>query len=214
MNKTNIAVFWAAIAIGASYMVPILTDMSCPAVIAWKVAGVATLTLWAGLSALSVDGWLITAVMMFGALGDGLLSAYGLATGALAFVIGHCVAIMLYLRNRRTNVSASQRALGLLVIPASLCIVWAVLHNAEGWWHAAIYTFFVAAMAAMAWTSRFPRYRTGLGAMAFLASDLFIFANEGGLMSEIQSALTIWPLYFAGQAMIVWGVVRTQQREI
>jgi uncharacterized membrane protein YhhN len=69
-------------------------------------------------------------------------------------------------------------------------------------------------MAAAAWTSRFPRYRTGVGAMAFLASDLFIFANEGGLMGEMQSALTIWPLYFAGQAMIVWGVVSTQQREI
>ena len=56
MNKTNIAVYWVAIAIGASYMVPILTDMSGPAVIAWKVAGVAALTLWACLSARSVDG--------------------------------------------------------------------------------------------------------------------------------------------------------------
>jgi uncharacterized membrane protein YhhN len=214
MSRTNFVIFWAAIIVGASYMIPTLADWSGPEIIVWKVAGVALLALWAGLSARSIDCWLITAVMMFGAMGDGLLSIYGLATGAVAFVIGHCLAIFLYMRNRRTRLSRSQKALGIFTIPASLCIVWSVLHGADGWWHAAIYTFFVAGMAAAAWTSRFPRYRTGLGAMAFLASDLFIFANEGGLMGEMESALTIWPLYFAGQAMIVWGVVSTQQREI
>ena len=41
------------------------------------------------------------------------------------------------------------------------------------------YTGGVAIMAATAWVSRFPRYRTGIGAMAFLASDLLIFAGGG-----------------------------------
>ena len=62
-------------------------------------------------------------------------------------------------------------------------------------------------MVAMAWTSRFPRYYTGLGAVAFLASDLLIFAGEGAWAGSLVPLLLIWPLYFGGQAMIVWGVV-------
>src|SRR3546814_6089488 len=89
------------------------------------------------------------------------------------------LAIILYLTNRRAAMTPSQRLLGWLTMPATLIIVWAMLSPAPGWWHAAVYSPFVAAMAAAAWTSRFPRYRTGIGAMIFLASDLFIFAGEG-----------------------------------
>ena len=72
---------------------------------------------------------------------------------------------------------------------------------------------FVAAMAAAAWTSRFPRYRTGIGAMMFLASDLFIFAGEGEVLPKDVTMWLVWPLYFAGQALIAWGVVRTLGKE-
>jgi uncharacterized membrane protein YhhN len=156
---------------------------------------------------------MIAAALGFGALGDWLLDAKGLETGAVAFVVGHLIAIILYLTNRRAAMTPSQRLLGWLTMPATLIIVWAMLSPAPGWWHAAVYSLFVAAMAAAAWTSRFPRYRTGIGAMLFLASDLFIFAGEGAVLSKNVTMWLVWPFYFAGQALIAWGVVSTLAKE-
>jgi uncharacterized membrane protein YhhN len=75
----------------------------------------------------------------------------------------------------------------------------------------AIYTLFVAGMAAMAWHSNFPRYRVGLGAMAFVASDLLIFAREG-VLTEAGAGwigLAIWVLYYGGVLSMATGVVNT-----
>jgi len=72
-----------------------------------------------------------------------------------------------------------------------------------------IYTAFVASMAAAAWISRFPRYRTGIGAMMFLASDLLIFARMGPLAGDAWVSLAIWGLYLGGQVLITLGVTRT-----
>ena len=201
------AIWWAAIIAGVSYLAPVVGGWSGPAVIAWKGAGVGLLALWAVANARSLDGWLIAAVMALGALGDILLDARGLEIGAMAFAAGHLVAIWLYARNRRAVLSASQRGLALLLVPLSLAIVWALLRHDAGWWHAAIYAALVAAMAAMAWSSAFPRYRTGLGAVAFLVSDLLIFARLGGAVPPGIAGVLIWALYFGGQAMIAWGVV-------
>ena len=76
-----------------------------------------------------------------------------------------------------------------------------------------IYTAFVASMAAAAWISRFPRYRTGIGAMMFLASDLLIFARMGPLAGDVWVGFAIWGLYFGGQFLIAIGVTRTLEAE-
>ena len=52
-----------------------------------------------------------------------------------------------------------------------------------------------------------------IGAMLFLASDLFIFAGEGGVISKGVRMWLVWPLYFAGQALIAWGVVSMLSKE-
>ena len=49
--------------------------------------------------------------------------------------------------------------------------------------------------------------------MLFLASDLFIFAGEGGALSKDVTLWLVWPLYFAGQALIAWGAVWTLVKE-
>lgn len=204
--------WWAALLAGGSYMVPVLAGWEGPAMIAWKGAGVGLLALWAGVQARSRDGWLITLALAFGALGDVLLDAQGLETGGAAFALGHLFAIGLYATNRRESPSLSQRLLGVVLVPASLAIVWAMLAPAPGWWHAAIYTAIVAVMAASAWRSRFPRYRTGMGAILFLISDLLIFAGEGGAIAPVVRQWLVWPLYFGGQALIAWGVVTTLRK--
>ncbi|MGN7928772.1 lysoplasmalogenase [Sphingopyxis sp. 22461] len=198
---------------GISFFVAVFLRLDGPAIWAWKTSGVGLLAVWAAVNAREKTGWLIAAALGFGALGDYLLDAKGLETGAVAFVVGHIIAITLYLMTRRVQMTPSQRLLGWLTMPATLVIVWAMLSPAAGWWHAAVYSLFVAAMAAAAWTSRFPRYRTGMGAMMFLASDLFIFAGEGAVLSKDVTMWLVWPLYFAGQALIAWGVVGTLAKE-
>ena len=205
--------WWLALIGGISFFVAVHEHWTGPAIWVWKTTGVAFLAVWAAANAREKNGWLIAAALGFGALGDYLLDARGLVTGAAAFAIGHLIAITLYLTNRRAQMTGSQRLLGVLTIPATLVIVWAMLSPAPGWWHAAVYSLFVVAMAAAAWTSRFPRYRTGIGAMLFLASDLFIFAGEGEVLSRKVTMWLVWPLYFGGQALIAWGVVKTLASE-
>ena len=73
----------------------------------------------------------------------------------------------------------------------------------------ALYALGLSLMAAFAWTSRFPRYRVGLGALMFLVSDLLIFARSGPLAHAAWIGFSIWGLYYAGQALICLGVTGT-----
>ncbi len=203
--KAERIVLIAALIAGVSYVFADRFDTTTAAMIAWKGAGVALLALWCAMQARSADGWLIAAVMAFGAVGDVLLEAIGLGAGAAAFIIGHLVAIVLYLRNRREILSGSQRAMAIVVAIATPIITLSLVQGIGALFYAAG----LGLMAAAAWLSRFPRYRTGLGAMFFIASDLLIFARLGPLAASAWAGFLIWPLYFAGQALIATGVVRT-----
>ncbi len=212
------AVFAAALIAGSSFYLFVLwqtgqfvmglSSAAHSASIVWKGSGVALLALWCAMQARSADGRLIAAVMAFGALGDVLLETSGLTIGALAFVAGHVLAMLLYFRNWRPRITFSQRLLAALVVPLSVFIA-ATVVGAKDMVPIGVYTFFVSGMAASAWTSRFLRYRVGIGAMMFLVSDLLIFARMGPLAGSPLPGLLIWPLYFGGQALIAWGVVRT-----
>lgn len=195
----------ASLFFGLSY--PLIWDLNWPeaATTAWKGAGVGLLALAAAVEARSRNSWLLVAVLGFGALGDVLL-VRSMTIGALAFAVGHGVAIWLYLRNRRARLTPSQRMLALLVIPATVLIAWLLPADRAQAPGVAVYALIVAAMAAAAWTSRFPRYRTGIGAMMFVVSDLLIFARMGPLAGAAWAGLAIWLLYYAGQLLITLGV--------
>ena len=208
MKGISRTVFTAALVGGATYFLARKTGVDGAALAAWKGTGVGFLALWCAMQARSVDGWLIVAVMALGALGDVLLETSGLTVGAVAFVAGHVLAMLLYTRNQRTRLTVSQRLLAALVVPLSVSIALQLV-PAKDAISIAVYTIFVAGMAATAWTSRFSRYRVGIGAMMFLISDLLIFAKMGPLAGSVLPGLLIWPLYFAGQVLIASGVVRT-----
>lgn len=202
-------IFAAALAAGIAYFVVRRVGFGdVDWVIALKGICVGAMALWAGLQAKRLDGWLIAAVLVFGALGDVLIETHGLTAGALAFLAGHVVAILLYLRNR----------CGALWIAAAVTVAVA----AAAWWLPAArglaggIAFYAAGLGAMAGTaliSRFARDNVGLGALLFVASDLMIFADIGPLHGSAIPALTIWPLYVAGQASIAWGVVTALRQE-
>jgi uncharacterized membrane protein YhhN len=207
-NGTLRGIFAAALLAGVSFLGAHWLGVTGVLAIVWKGSGVALLALWCALQARSFDSQLIAAVMAFGALGDVLLETSGLTVGALAFVAGHVTAIFLYFRNGRPRITFSQCLLTALVVPLSVFIA-VLLVGPKDMVPIAVYTFVVSGMAASAWISRFPRYRTGIGAMMFLASDLLIFARLGPLAGSALPGLLIWPLYFAGQVLIAWGVTQT-----
>jgi uncharacterized membrane protein YhhN len=200
----------AAVVAGVSYLWPVISGHFGPVIIAWKAAGVGLLALYAALHARDADGWMIVAVMAFGATGDVLLDAVGLAVGAGAFAIGHLIAILVYFRNRRAMTTLSQKLAGAALAIGTPLIGYQLTELPE----VAFYSGSLGIMAGAAWLSRFPRYRTGIGAVLFVASDLLIFARMGALAGQSWVSPAIWALYFGGQALIVLGVTRTltQQR--
>jgi uncharacterized membrane protein YhhN len=176
--------------------------------IAWKMGGVGMLIGYALRKHRTGEFLLVAGVMAFWALGDGLLQL-DMVWGAIAFAIGHVIAIYLFLRHHRVHPVASQKLLAIAVFV--LAPVIAYFLPAERAWglQAAVYTLFVAAMAGTAWNSNFPRYRVGIGAMAFVASDLLIFARMGPLAGSAWADLAVWVLYYGGVLLIAVGVVTT-----
>jgi uncharacterized membrane protein YhhN len=199
--------FLAGLAAGTSYF--FIRDMDWPFALlaAWKGAGVACFALWAALHARGIDGWLIAAALACGALGDVLIES-DLIQGAIGFLAGHVFATMLYLRNRRRPLL--QAVALAMAVSAVAFLLPDQRSEAPG---IALYALGLGIMAGTAWISRFPRATVGIGALLFVVSDLFLFARMGPLAGSLLPDLTVWPFYFAGQALIAWGVVTSLRRE-
>lgn len=211
-SRLSHIVLGASVAGGVSYMGSRFAPGPEPVMLAWKGSGVALLALYAALKAVGREGWLLTAVMAFGALGDVLLNAFGLTVGAVAFLAGHVTAVALYWTNRRLDLTRGQRLAGALMAPLVVAAAYELPADRALAPGVALYATGLAAMTATAWMSRFPRPLVGLGAMAFLVSDLLIFAQTGPLAHNALAGFAVWPLYYAGQLMICLGVTRTLAR--
>jgi len=212
MPQTNMLARWvliASILAGVSYVAAWDLGLPKAAELTWKGLGVSLLAVYAALKARDLDGWLLVAVMAFGALGDVLLGAAGLTVGALAFLAGHLIAIGLYLRNRRAALSRSQLALAVVLVPATVIIAFLLPSDRAGAPGVAFYSLGLSLMAATAWTSRFHRFRVGIGAVMFVVSDLLIFGRAGPLPDNFLTGLGVWGLYYFGQLLICVGVTKT-----
>ncbi len=173
---------------------------------AWKGAGVALLAVYALVRHTGADSRQIAMVMGFGALGDVLIEL-SLELGAVAFLIGHLIAIHLYWRHRREVTTTSQKAAALAMLVLIPAISWTLPADRAAAPGILFYSLGLAGMAAAAWTSSFPRYRVGIGAVMFAVSDLLIFARIGPLAASPLPGLLIWPLYYFGQFLICTGVI-------
>jgi uncharacterized membrane protein YhhN len=198
----------ASLLFGLTYPLSWQFDLPEYLSIAWKMAGVGLLIGYALRKHRIGEFLLVAGVMAFWALGDGLLEL-DMIWGAIAFAIGHVVAMYLFLRHRRVHPVLSQKLLAIAVLLLAPVIAFYLPTNRVMGLQAAGYTLFVAAMAAAAWNSNFPRYRVGMGAMAFVVSDLLIFARMGPLADSAWVGLAIWVLYYGGVLMIAVGVVTT-----
>ncbi|MFM2371171.1 MAG: hypothetical protein RIS85_893 [Pseudomonadota bacterium] len=192
----------ASLVAGVSYWLAAKGQVPGLWLIAWKGAGVALLAAYAWAHHPSRNAHLIALVMALGALGDMVLEV-NFTGGAVAFLLGHLAAITLYLRHRRPNPTGSQKAAAVTTLLAAPVISWQLTGAGE----VALYALGLGGMAAAAWLSSFPRYRVGVGAMMFVASDLLIFARMGPLAHSALPSLLIWPLYYFGQFLICTGVI-------
>lgn len=198
---------------GISYF--FVKDSNVPGLylMAWKGAGVGFLAIYALVRLHRLDGKIVGAIMALGAIGDMALE-YDLFLGAGAFMAGNLLAIAFYSRYRRHKLGFSQKLFAIILVPLSVLIAWTLPADRADAAGVAVYSLSIAAMGAMAWTSRFSRYQVGAGAILFLVSDLLIFARMGPLENSIIPDLLVWPLYYFGQFMIVTGIVRTLRHEM
>ena len=173
---------------------------------AWKGAGVALLAVYALRHAPGRDGKLLAAVMAFGAAGD-MAIEIRLEAGAACFFVGHVIAIALYSGHRRATLTPSQKATAIALLLGTPLIAFLLPGDRSAAPGVALYALALGGMAAAAWSSAFPRYRVGLGAVLFVASDLLIFSRMGPLAASPLPDLLIWPLYYLGQFLICVGAV-------
>lgn len=155
-----------------------------------------------------IDGAILVLALLLAAAGDMAIEIDFMVGGAF-FTAAHCVAVVLYLRNRRERSSPSQRMLGLALLIATPVVSYFLSEQVN----VAIYASFLGAMAAAAWMSRYPRYRVGTGAVLFVISDWLIFSRFGSFDLGVLPDLLIWPLYYAGQVMIATGIVQCLRGE-
>ncbi|MBX7526838.1 lysoplasmalogenase [Qipengyuania vesicularis] len=174
----------------------------------WKGAGVGFLAVYAAHRGMGREGALIASVMTLGALADVVIEFNFLAGGAL-FGVAHLIAIWLFLSNRRERPTGSQNAAGVALLIGTPLLAALLTYPLENWYLAALYALILGIMAGSAWTSSFPRYRVGVGAVLFVVSDLAIFAREAERIPLELAEWLVWPLYYSAQFLIVTGVIQT-----
>ena len=132
--------------------------------------------------------------------------------GGLLFFAYHVMAMGVYLRNRRPELTPSQKAAVAAMLVLTPAIAWLLPADRAQAANTALYALALGAMAASAWASVFPRYRVGAGAALFLLSDLLLFAEMGPLQGHIVPQVMVWPVYYLGQLLIAVGVAQTLRK--
>lgn len=171
--------------------------------VALKGASVAALAGYALSRSRARAAKMVAAVMAAGAAGDVALELSTVAGGAL-FLLAHLIAIALYLTNPSEVRSMIQQAAAMALLTGVPLTAWVLTREVTP----VIYAAALGGMAASAWLSRFSRYRVGIGALLFVASDVLIFARLGGVLDQGATGWLVWPLYYAAQLLTCTGVIR------
>ncbi|SFJ51345.1 lysoplasmalogenase [Caulobacter sp. UNC279MFTsu5.1] len=169
----------------------------------------------AGLAYLEGGGpWLAIALALC-AVGDAFLAGdpkRWLPFGLAAFLAGHVVYGLLFWRERGSVGTAFWAVAPLIVLAAAVML--ARLWRSLGALKPAV-VLYVLAIVTMVSTSLLlprPRWPATVGALAFMASDAILsFDLFKGTRLAGSPRLTAWAgwfLYFGGQAMITWGMLR------
>ncbi len=178
------------------------------AAILWKMGAVSCLVPYA--LRRHHDGHFAWAALFLAiyAVADGVLEV-STFWGGLIFAIGHVIAAALYLRHRRVLIAPTQLALAIVLLIATPIITWFLPTDRSMASQTALYGFFIGGMAAAAWSSNFPRYRVGVGAVLFVLSDITLVAEMGLLGNWFGRGTVVWYSYYFGVLLMATGIVQT-----
>jgi len=176
-----------------------------------KGAATGLLAVYAWVRHSSPDARLLAAMMVIAAIGD-MLAEFD-AAGAHWLYFAYCmVALMLYMRHRRSTLDSPQKGavVSLLLLPAAILYLMGV--EGGGGLAPAVYGLALGGMAAGAWASTFSRYRVGAGAVLFTVADLLYFAGTGPLLGSSIPQIFAWPRAYLGQCLVATGVITTLRK--
>ena len=179
--------------------------------LAIKGAAVGLLAGYLWLRHSSPDARLMAWAFGAAALGD-MAIELDFTIGGLLFFAYQVMAMGVYLRNRRPELTPTQKAAVVAMLVLTPAIAWFMPEDRTQAPSLALYGLALGAMAAGAWASVFPRYRVGSGAVLFLLSDLMMFAGMGPLQGSVVPQILVWPVYYLGQLLIATGVATTLRK--
>jgi uncharacterized membrane protein YhhN len=167
------------------------------------------------LAYLQGGGPLLALALALCAIGDAFLAGdpkRWLPFGLAAFLAGHLVYVLLFWRERGPAAAHFWAIAPLVALAAGAML--ARLWGAMGALKPAVVAYVLAIVAMVATSLLLPplRWPATVGALAFMASDailsfdLFKGAKLAG--STRLTAWAVWFLYFGGQALIAWGMLR------
>ena len=201
---------WLLASLAFGLTLPFAQNLPIPgvALVLWKMCGVGFLIPYA--LRRHHDGQFLWLAMVLGlySLADGVLEQ-STFWGGLIFAVGHVTAIALYLKHRRVLMAPSQKILALTLLVVTPFIAWYLPADRAIASQTALYGLIVGGMAAAAWSSNFPRYRVGAGAVMFVFSDMVLVAQMGPLAGWVGQPYTVWYFYYLGVLLIAVGVVQT-----
>jgi uncharacterized membrane protein YhhN len=158
--------------------------------------------------------WLAVALALCAA-GDAFLAGdpkRWLPFGLTAFLAGHVVYVLLFWRERGVAGTGFWTVAPLIALAAAVML--AMLWRSLGALKPAVVVYVLAIVAMAATSLLLPRLRwpAAIGALAFMASDAILsfdlFKGTKLFGSPRLTAWAVWFLYFGGQAMIAWGMLR------
>lgn len=167
---------------------------------------------------LGAPAWVVMG-LVFGALGDFLLSLIGTASflaGMVAFSLGHGAYVLAFAALAETPLPAAfpiyLAAMVALVLVVAIRIA---PHAGALCWPVRAYSVVIAIMAlTVAAIPPAPGVAVlQLGAALFVVSDLIIAIQMfvvTGRHRKKRLGQVLWPLYWGGQALILWGSVIIQ----
>ncbi len=197
-----------SLAFGLSY--PLASSLQWPefVLLIWKMAAVGCLIPYALRRHHAGEFAILALILALCSLGDGLIE-FSLTWGGTAFAAAHCVAIYLYSRHRRIKPMFSQKLFAASLFILTPIIAYMLPSDRSAALNLAVYGLILGGMASMAWSSNFPRYRVGMGAVLFVISDLILFAREGALADWQPARYLVWYSYYLGVFAIAVGIVQT-----
>lgn len=180
-------------------------------VIPIKGAAIALLAIYCRVRHSSDDAHLLALALGAAALGDMALEI-DIKIAALLFFLAHVLALGVFLRNKRGQLTGAQSWLVGLTLTLPPLIAYFFPTDRELAWQAALYALALGGMAAGAWASGFPHYRVGAGAMLVLVAHLLIIGALGPLARGFAAEYLVWPVYYLGQFLLCTGVIQTLRK--